>query len=110
MASSPTSDPIAYLKHYSENHVKFGLRTEGIAGYSTHRLEAEASRSAAAATGLGCWSVSSVSELYIPDLEIFFRDAMGSEVGDEAIADEERFVDRANSIACAMDVLFDTSR
>ena len=32
---------------------------------------------------------------------------MGSQVGDEAIADEERFVDRANSIACVMDVVFD---
>ena len=28
----------------------------------------------------------------------------------EAIADEERFVDRADSIACCLDVIFDTPR
>ena len=96
-----------YLAHYSKQHVKFGLRTQGIRGYSTHRVDREASRRAARATGLGAWAVSSVSELYIADVAEFFEKAMGSQVGDEAIADEERFVDRANSIACVMDVVFD---
>lgn len=96
-----------YLAHYSEQHVKFGLRTQGIRGYSTHRVDREASRRAARATGLGVWTVSSVSELYISDVADFFGKAMGSQVGEEAIADEERFVDRANSVACLMDVRFD---
>jgi hypothetical protein len=39
---------------------------------------------------------------------VFFKEAMGSAVGDEAIADEEGFVDRRNSVACCMDVVFDT--
>jgi len=97
----------AYLAHYSQQHVKFGLRTQGIRGYSTHRVDREASRRAARATGLGVWAVSSVSELYIADVAEFFDKAMGSQVGDEAIADEERFVDRASSVACLMDVCFD---
>ena len=96
-----------YLEHYSQHHVKFGLRTEGIRGYSTHRPERSVSQRAALATGLGAWAASSVSELYIDDVAEFFEKAMGSQVGDEAIADEERFVDRANSIACVMDVVFD---
>lgn len=97
-----------YLKHYVEHHQKFGLRTSGISGYSTHRLDSGASKRAAAATGLGGWGASSVSELSIRDLDAFFREAMGSAVGEEAIADEERFVDRRNSVACCMDVVFDT--
>ncbi len=97
-----------YLKHYVEHHQKFGLRTSGISGYSTHRIDSDASKRAATAAGLGSWGASSVSELYIRDLDVFFEEAMGSAVGDEAIADEERFVDRANSVACCMKVVFDT--
>lgn len=97
-----------YLKHYVEHHQKFGLRTSGISGYSTHRIDPVASKRATAATGLGGWGASSVSELSIRDLDVFFREAMGSAVGDEAIADEERFVDRRNSVACCMNVVFDT--
>ncbi len=96
-----------YLTHYTEHHQKFGLRTSGIDGYSTHRIDSDASRRAAAAAGFGGWGASSVSELYIQDMDEFFREAMGSEVGNEAIADEERFVDRANSPSCCMDVVFD---
>ena len=97
-----------YLEHYTKNHQKFGLRTSGIDGYSTHRIDPDKSKCAAAVTGFGSWGISSVSELYIQDMGEFFREAMGSEVGNEAIEDEERFVDRANSVSCCMDVVFDT--
>ena len=96
-----------YLAHYSQHHVTYGLRTQGILGYSTHRVDRADSRRAALATGLGAWAVSSVSELYIGAVGEFFEKAMGSQVGDEAIADEESFVDRASSVACMMDVTFD---
>ena len=59
---------------------------------------------------MGGWGASSVSELYIQDMDEFFREAMGSDVGNEAIADEERFVDRANSVSCCMDVVFDSGK
>ena len=97
-----------YLKHYIGHHQKFGLRTDGLSGYSTHRIDPDASKRAAAITGLGGWGASSVSELSIRDLDLFFQEAMGSAVGDEAIADEEGFVDRRNSVACCMNVTFDT--
>lgn len=97
-----------YIEHYTENHQKFGLRTSGIDGYSTHRIDPDASKRAATVSGFGNWGISSVSELYIQDMDEFFCEAMGSEVGNEAIADEERFVDRVNSVSCCMDVVFDT--
>lgn len=86
-----------YLKRYREIHAEFGSRTPGIAGYVQFHVDPEASRLAASSAGLGIWAVDSVSELYLESVETFLSAVSQSSIGGEAIADEEVFVDRANS-------------
>jgi hypothetical protein len=86
-----------YLKRYREVHAQFGIDTPGISGYVQFHVDAVASRRAAAAAGFGVWAVDSVSELYLESLETFLGKISRSSIGPAAIADEEIFVDRANS-------------
>ena len=86
-----------YLKRYREIHSQFGLRTPGILGYVQFHVDREASRQLAATAALGVWGVDSVSELHLESIETFIREITGAQVGAEAIADEEIFVDRAHS-------------
>jgi len=86
-----------YLKRYREIHSEFGIQTPGIAGYVQFHVDLEASRAGAGRAGLGVWAVDSVSELYLESVEGFLAEVSQSSVGGEAIADEEIFVDRANS-------------
>jgi hypothetical protein len=88
----------AYLKRYREIHSQFGLRTPGILGYVQFHVDPEASRRAAGRAGLGVWGVDSVSELHLESVEVFLGEVARSPVGAEAIADEEIFVDRDNSL------------
>jgi hypothetical protein len=88
----------AYLRRYREIHSQFGLRTPGILGYVQFHVEPEASRRAAEWAGLGVWGVDSVSELHLESLEAFLTAiAKAPEVGREAMADEQIFVDRGCS-------------
>jgi hypothetical protein len=86
-----------YLKRYREVHAQFGRRTPGSLGYVQLHVDPAASRRAAEAAGFGVWDVDSVSELHLASLDVFLRAIAGSPIGAEAIADEERFVDRARS-------------
>jgi hypothetical protein len=87
----------SYLKRYRDIHSRFGINTPGIAGYVQFHVDPEASRRAAGLAGIGGWAVDSVSELHLESLEIFLSEISRSSMGGEAIADEEVFVDRANS-------------
>lgn len=87
----------AYLVRYREVHAQFGLRTPGILGYVQLHVDPAASRRAAAASGFGVCDVDSVSELHLASLGAFLRAVSASPIGAEAVADEERFVDRARS-------------
>jgi len=87
----------AYLARYREIHAQFGLKTPGIRGYVQFHVDPEASRDAARRAGLGVWDVDSVSELHLESVETFLGAVASSSIGAEAIADEEIFVDRANS-------------
>lgn len=86
-----------YLLRYREVHAQFGIDTPGILGYVQFHVDPEASRRAAALAGMGVWGVDSVSELHLASLETFLREISKSSIGPAAIADEEVFVDRANS-------------
>jgi hypothetical protein len=90
-------DHAAYLARYRDIHAEFGLRTPGILGYSQFHVDQSASRAAAERAGLGVWEIDSVSQLDIASVEEFFAAVSKSSVPAEARADEERFVDRANS-------------
>lgn len=87
-----------YLAYYEQHHVKFGLQMPGIEGYSQFHIDPVASEALANALGYGVHGVSSVSELHIADLNVFFDAvAKGSDAGN-AGEDEDKFVDRARSI------------
>jgi hypothetical protein len=61
-------------------------------------LEPALSERAARAAGLAVHAADSVSELQLASLEEFLGAIAGSSIGPEAVADEERFVDRAASL------------
>jgi hypothetical protein len=97
----------AYLDHYIENHAKFGLRTPGIEGYVQFHVDAASSRALATIADLGLWAADSVSELHVASVATMLEGfATAPTLGDEAGADEETFVDRANSVMFTSDVLY----
>ena len=86
-----------FLVRYSDVHSQFGLQTTGIEGYTQWHADLEASAAAGERLGLGTCPYDSISVLEIADLDTFFTAAMSTDVGERAMADEEMFVDRANS-------------
>jgi hypothetical protein len=88
----------AYLRRYREVHSQFGLRTPGIRGYVQFHIDPVASKKAARAAGVGIWVVDSVSELHLDSVEGFLKEVSQVSIGAEAIADEDKFVDRLNSL------------
>ncbi len=89
-----------YVDYYFHQHSRFGFRTPNIAGYTQFHVDPELSATAAWHLGVGSTACDSVSELHLDSLESFFAGAMSDErLGVEAAADEEKFVDRANSVS-----------
>ena len=88
-----------YLDYYFHHHSRFGPRTPGILGYTQFHCDLEASAAAAHELGAGVHAVDSVSELHFDGLGAFFAGTADGRLGAEATADEERFVDRANSVS-----------
>jgi hypothetical protein len=88
-----------YVDYYFHNHSRFGFLTPGIAGYTQFHVDPDASARAAARLGFGVCAVDSVSELHLHSLQEFFEGIGDGRLGAEAAADEERFVDRANSVS-----------
>lgn len=89
----------AYLDYYFHHHSRFGFATPNIAGYTQFHVDPAASADAARRLGLGSTVVDSVSELHLESLESFFAGIGDGRLGAEAAADEERFVDRENSVS-----------
>jgi len=96
----------AYLRRYAELHSRFGFETPGIRGYVQLHVDPEATRAVAKAAGFGGFGVDSVSELHMDSLERFLAEIAGSSIGADATADEELFVDRANSAAFTSSVVW----
>ena len=86
-----------YLARYRDIHSRFGIATPGIEGYTQFHADPEASAQLAADLGLGISDNDSVSELHLESLDRFYAAIATSDVGAAAAADEELFVDRANS-------------
>jgi hypothetical protein len=89
----------SYLDRYREIHSRFGFATPGISGYVQLHVDVPATRAASRAAGFAGWDVDSVSELHMESLERFLEEIASSTIGADAMADEEVFVDRANSRA-----------
>jgi EthD domain len=100
----------AYFEHYVNNHAKFGLRTPGIEGYVQFHIDPVLSRALANAAGVGLWAADSVSELHASSLETMLAGfASDATLAEDAGADEERFVDRTNSVMFTSDVVYRAS-
>ena len=89
----------AYLDYYFNHHARFGFATPNISGYTQLHVDPDASAAAARRVGVGSTVVDSVSELHMESLPAFFEGVADGRLGAEAMADEERFVDRANSVS-----------
>jgi hypothetical protein len=94
-----------YLDHYLRVHAEIGRHTPGIAGYVQFHAEPEASRQIARAAGFGLWDAASVSELHLASIETFLKAVAAWEGGQQAIADEENFIDRRNSVMFTSDAV-----
>ena len=88
-----------YLEYYFHHHSRFGHRTPGIVGYTQFHCDLAASAAAARELGVGVHAIDSVSELHFEALAAFFAGVADGKLGKEAADDEERFVDRANSVS-----------
>src|SRR5690606_10041741 len=95
-----------YLDHYVKRHAEFGRITPGIEGYTQFHVDATLSRAAANAAGFGIWRADSVSELHLASVETFLNALAKDNPGDAATLDEERFVDRRNSVMFTSAVLW----
>lgn len=92
----------AYLERYRTIHSSFGLRTPNLDGYVQLHVDLDASRRLGEATGLRAEPCDSMSELHLRSVEHFVEGIVAHpEVGAEATADEERFVDRPRSFGFA---------
>lgn len=98
-----------YLDHYVHRHAQFGRITPGIEGYTQFHVDADLSRAAASAAGVGLWRADSVSELHLASVETFLDALATSNPGADAAEDEERFVDRAHSVMFTSAVIWRSS-
>ncbi|MEE3328790.1 MAG: EthD domain-containing protein [Myxococcota bacterium] len=97
--------PEEYFQHYEEVHSQFGLKTQGIRGYTQLHLDAEFTKRGCESAGFGLWQYSSVSILQLDSVSEFL--ASGQANAETGFAeDEEKFVDRANSIMWTSDETF----
>lgn len=89
----------AYIDHYFHHHSQFGFATPGIEGYTQFHVDPAATTVVAHRLGLGSVGCDSVSELHLVSVATFTDAIAASGFGLEAVADEETFVDRVNSVS-----------
>lgn len=97
--------PDAYLRYYEEEHSKFGLKMEGVQGYTQIHLDPEATARASELSGLCFRPFSSVSILNLASVEELIEAGRSNSASGFA-EDEEKFVDRAQSIMWISDEIF----
>lgn len=90
----------AFARHYGQIHSEFGYKTLGVKGYAQLHVEPLASAEAVRSSGLGTCTFDGVSQLYMPGLTKFLL-ASPINAARGMIKDENRFVDRDNSIMFA---------
>ena len=98
----------AYLRHYAEVHSQFGLMMEGIQGYTQVHLEPQATARVMDLSGLSFRHFSSVSVLHLASVSDFLEGARANSASGFA-EDEEKFVDRPQSLMWVSDEVFRTT-
>ena len=105
MLKRPEFSAADYRDYYSNFHANMGRHTVGIAGYSQNDIDPPASAELANLLGLSTRDVTSISELKMPDPEAFISNPETMAVAEPAAIDEERFLDRANSVSFTSQVI-----
>ena len=98
MLRRPDFSTADYCDYYVNHHSHFGMITPGIEGYSQNYIDQEGSQQLAAALGVSYREVTSISEMQIASMEKFLASPAMAEIGPEASEDEQRFVDRDQSV------------
>jgi hypothetical protein len=96
-----------YLDYYVHSHSRFGLASP-LADYYQNYLDQEAGQEMAQGFGLNVPAADSISELRFASVEDYLSSNIIREIGPQASADEELFVDRKIGQSFSMDVLLDT--
>lgn len=99
MLKKPGFSTADYVDYYSKFHCRMGFNTPGIAGYWQNYIDPEASATLAQLLDLTTRDVTSISELSMQSTEDFVSDPATMAVAEPAAQDEERFVDRTQSVA-----------
>ena len=94
-----------YNDYYSKYHCRMAFNTPGVGAYWQNYIDQAGSEALALSLGLGCREVTSISELALPDVMKFVSAPELMDIADPAAADEERFVDRADSVAFTSEVV-----
>ena len=90
--------PADYSDYYLHYRKRFGMITPGIEAYSQNIIDQPSSKKLCETSGLGFYEVTSISEMYMRDIDTFLSSPAMAEIGPEAGEDEARFVDRAASV------------
>jgi hypothetical protein len=96
-----------YLDYYVHSHSQFGLASP-LADYYQNYLDHEAGQDMARLFGFNAVEADSISELRFDRVEDYLYSDTIRQIGPQASADEELFVDRLRSQSFSMDVLLDT--
>lgn len=98
-----------YVDYYFHHHKRFGFRAPRHQGYVQFHVDGSASEAAARAVGFGLFRVDSISEFHLESLAAWLAVMAVNDdqeaVTADSIADEELFMDRANSVAYVCDTV-----
>jgi hypothetical protein len=90
--------PADYNDYYSHYHSRFGIRMQGIEGYSQHYIDQSGSKQLCQELGLHYREVTSVSEMNTCSMETLLNSPSMVELPGPTTEDELRFVDRDLSV------------
>lgn len=90
--------PADYHDYYSHYHSRFGVRMQGIEGYSQNTIDQPGSKQLCAGLGLQYREVTSISEMNAASIEALLSSPSMAELPGPTTEDELRFVDREQSV------------
>ncbi len=99
--------PADYCDYYSHYHCRFGIHCPGIEGYSQNYIDQTGSQQLCRTLAMAYREVTSISEMNTPSLEVFFGSPAMMELAEPTTMDEQRFVNREQSVMFTSEVFFE---
>lgn len=90
--------PADYYDYYSHYHSRFGIRMQGIEGYSQNYIDQPGSKQLCQQLGLNYREVTSISEMNTAAMAALLNSPSMAELPGPTTEDEMRFVDRDLSV------------